>query len=165
MAITRTAMVDDDGSGTTGTIINNAWKQEFYNQIDALAGAPWIDIPYSAGMFTAMAGTWTVSAGNLATFKYLVVGKLACFALAVSGSSNSAATARLRVTLPAGVPLPVNFLTAAITYSHAGGSGTGYAEFTNGSSQLNFLRDVAGTPWAITSGAHYLFGQWFYPIP
>jgi hypothetical protein len=35
MAITRTPMVDDDGTGTTGTIINNAWKQEFYNQIDA----------------------------------------------------------------------------------------------------------------------------------
>jgi hypothetical protein len=37
MAITRTPMVDDDGTGTTGTIINNAWKQEFYNQIDAAA--------------------------------------------------------------------------------------------------------------------------------
>jgi len=39
MAITRTPMIDDDGSGTTGTVINNAWKQELYNQIDgALAG-------------------------------------------------------------------------------------------------------------------------------
>jgi hypothetical protein len=37
MAITRTPMVDDDGSGTTGTIINNAWKQELYGQIDAMA--------------------------------------------------------------------------------------------------------------------------------
>ena len=36
MAITRTAMTDDDGSGTTGTILNNAWKQELYNQIDAM---------------------------------------------------------------------------------------------------------------------------------
>ena len=36
MAITRTPMVDDDGSGLTGTPINNAWKQEFYNQIDAM---------------------------------------------------------------------------------------------------------------------------------
>ena len=35
MAITRTAMVDDDGSGTTGTIFNNAWKTELYGQIDA----------------------------------------------------------------------------------------------------------------------------------
>src|SRR4029450_7033065 len=37
--ITRTPMVDDDGSGTTGTVINNAWKTELYNQIDAVVGA------------------------------------------------------------------------------------------------------------------------------
>jgi hypothetical protein len=35
MPITRTPIIDDDGSGTTGTIINDAWKTEFYNQIDA----------------------------------------------------------------------------------------------------------------------------------
>ena len=35
MAITRTPMTDDDGSGTTGTIINSAWKIELYDQIDA----------------------------------------------------------------------------------------------------------------------------------
>jgi len=35
MPITRTPMIDDDGSGTTGTIINNAWKTELYDQIDA----------------------------------------------------------------------------------------------------------------------------------
>jgi len=28
-------MIDDDGSGQSGTIINNAWKTELYNQIDA----------------------------------------------------------------------------------------------------------------------------------
>ena len=35
MAITRTPIIDDNGTGTTGTIINNAWKTELYNQIDA----------------------------------------------------------------------------------------------------------------------------------
>lgn len=35
MAITRTPQVDDDGSGSTGTLWTNAWKQELYNQIDA----------------------------------------------------------------------------------------------------------------------------------
>jgi len=34
MAITRTPIIDDDGSGETGTSLDNAWKQEFYNQID-----------------------------------------------------------------------------------------------------------------------------------
>lgn len=41
MGIVRTAMIDDDGSGTTGTIINNAWKTEFYNQIDGLVCPAW----------------------------------------------------------------------------------------------------------------------------
>lgn len=36
MAITRTAIVDDNGTGTTGTPIDNAWKTELYNQIDAM---------------------------------------------------------------------------------------------------------------------------------
>lgn len=35
MEITRTAITDDDGSGTTGTVLNNAWKSELYDQIDA----------------------------------------------------------------------------------------------------------------------------------
>lgn len=33
--ITRDADTDDDGSGTTGTIHDNAWKTAFYNRIDA----------------------------------------------------------------------------------------------------------------------------------
>jgi hypothetical protein len=34
-------MIDDDGSGQTGTIINNAWKQELYDQVDgAIAAIP-----------------------------------------------------------------------------------------------------------------------------
>jgi hypothetical protein len=41
VTIVRTGMQDDDGTGTTGTVINNAWKVEFYNQIDqALAKVP-----------------------------------------------------------------------------------------------------------------------------
>jgi hypothetical protein len=40
MAISRTPIVDDDGSGNTGTVIDNAWKQEFYDQIDAASLVP-----------------------------------------------------------------------------------------------------------------------------
>jgi len=39
MAIIRTPIVDDDGSGTTGTVIDNAWKQELYTQIDVALAA------------------------------------------------------------------------------------------------------------------------------
>lgn len=34
--ITRTTDTDDDGTGTTGTIRNSAWKEEIYDQIDEL---------------------------------------------------------------------------------------------------------------------------------
>lgn len=41
VTITRSPWVDDDGSGTTGTVINNAVKTDLYNQIDgALAKVP-----------------------------------------------------------------------------------------------------------------------------
>jgi len=35
VTIGRTPIQDDDKTGTTGTSLDNAWKQEFYNQIDA----------------------------------------------------------------------------------------------------------------------------------
>lgn len=59
--ITRTPWIDDDGSGTTGTVLNNAIKTELYDQIDAalatsegdtefinVAAAPFDNVPLSA---------------------------------------------------------------------------------------------------------------------
>jgi hypothetical protein len=43
MAIIRTPIIDDDGSNTTGTPIDNFWKQEFYDQIDGAISTPWQD--------------------------------------------------------------------------------------------------------------------------
>ena len=54
MPITRTAIQDDSGSGQDGTVIDNAWKQELYNQIDALV----------AGAVAPVAGTWTPIDGS-----------------------------------------------------------------------------------------------------
>ena len=72
MPITRTNMIDDDGTGTTGTIINNAWKQELYNQID--------------GMAPALAWTPTDASGAglsfaVSTANYVQVGKLVSITL------------------------------------------------------------------------------------
>jgi hypothetical protein len=39
IAITRTAWTDDDGSGTTGTVLNNAVKTALYDQVDAILNA------------------------------------------------------------------------------------------------------------------------------
>jgi len=59
MSITRTPIIDDDGSGTTGTVIDNAWKTEFYNQIDAAltgGGSSEVIIQTTAGVIPLTAG-------------------------------------------------------------------------------------------------------------
>lgn len=61
VTITRTQDVDDDGSYTTGTVRNNAWKQAIYAQIDALfTGAFSIVGPLTVTAF----GTHSFSAGG-----------------------------------------------------------------------------------------------------
>ena len=61
VTITRTAWTDDDGSGTTGTVINNAVKTELYGQIDtALA----LLLPLAGNAMTgSITGTVTWNAG------------------------------------------------------------------------------------------------------
>jgi len=76
MPITRTAIVDDDGTGKTGTVIDNAWKQQLYDQIDAFGlstGAavgntivPWTPIDASgAGLALGNAGCAYVKIGRV----------------------------------------------------------------------------------------------------
>lgn len=55
--ITRTAIVDDDGTLTTGTVINNAWKTELYGQIDAVIAAE--DTAVRAGIVQTTTSTGT----------------------------------------------------------------------------------------------------------
>lgn len=106
MPITRTPMVDDDGSGQTGTVVNNPWKSELYDQIDAVLGpaaslpqpgpagnlmtsngtlwtsqAPqtgiWIGTPYNAADYSASGGgTWTVPVGSVMLQQYALVGRV-----------------------------------------------------------------------------------------
>jgi hypothetical protein len=40
MPITRTPIINDDGSGTVGTVWENGWKTQLYDQIDALFAGP-----------------------------------------------------------------------------------------------------------------------------
>jgi hypothetical protein len=103
MAITRTNMVDDDGSGTTGTIINNAWKQELYGQIDAALGGAVVDIPFSAASFFAGAGgTWTVTAGQVVTWAASRTAQVGTLFLHIDGSSVTGSPQFLHIQLPTG---------------------------------------------------------------
>jgi hypothetical protein len=109
MPITRTAIVDDDGTGKTGTVIDNAWKQQFYDQIDALYGggvpAAWTARPFVAGNYTATAPlVWTATAGHIVTDRYCVIGgktllwSFSCTGVALTGAAGGG----LRIQMPTG---------------------------------------------------------------
>ena len=99
MAITRTSMVDDDGGGTTGTIFNNAWKTELYNQIDAADA--------TVGIWQAYTPLWTGSTtnpvignGTLAG-RYALIGKTVHFIVFVLwGSTTTGGSGYWIWTLP-----------------------------------------------------------------
>jgi hypothetical protein len=122
VTITRTPWIDDDGTGTTGTVINNAVKTALYNDIDgALAKVQpvipaWVVVPFNAANFTGTGGmTWTVTAGNVFRFAYQVTNKTCLVSVYLNGTAIGGTPAiELRITLPAGlVPVSTAGTTAA----------------------------------------------------
>ena len=133
MAITRTAMVDDDGTGTTGTVINNAWKQQFYDQIDAALAVPtlpgaWIAVPFSASDYAASGGgTWTVAAGNVSYFKYQLFGKTMMVGLYLNATTIAGTVNWLTIKVPGGAT--ANGLCAGASGRMLDGAGGRIAAF------------------------------------
>lgn len=100
MPIIRTPIVDDNGSGTTGTVLNNAWKQELYGQIDGVVGVP-VDVPFNAARFAAYpSGSWTVAAGNVVLDRYTILGRLGIYQFYLSDSTVGAGVQQLYLTNP-----------------------------------------------------------------
>ena len=166
MAITRTPMVDDDGTGTTGTVINNAWKQELYNQIDAAlpAATTWTTVPYSASNFSASSGTWTVGAPNVTTFEYVVMGKVMIINFYIASTSVSATPATLRILIPGG------YLSARETrgVGQANDAGTatvpGLLRVIPGGNLLECYKTMAGGNWAVATNNTNVAGQLVFSI-
>jgi len=164
MGITRTTMIDDDGSGTTGTVLNNAWLQTIYNQIDALAGA-WVDVPFSAANYTAAGATWTVTAGFQTVLRWVPIPseRIVFLDFQLGGTSTiSAGTSTLIVGCP-GMPTPVGGASfSTFSYWIPTAVGVGRSDFSE-VGKLRLIRDMAGTPFpAQTSGILYLTGQGFF---
>lgn len=100
MSITRTPIVDDDGSRTTGTVIGNTWKQELYDQIDAADLA-------AVGGTLATTGTWTPTIGGSTSQSgqtyanqigvYLKIGPLVCLQADLSLSAVGTITGTVQI--------------------------------------------------------------------
>jgi len=157
MPITRTPIIDDDGSGTTGTVIDNAWKQELYNQIDALTA------PYGSGGVEAIAMSTNGAVNNIPLGAGKSVHLVFCTNTAdatISGFSGAAPVDGDRIILIANgnpVYLPhlsglssqplANILTSGNT--PLSGSGYGKAEYVRSNNFWRLLVHEQGKrlPW------------------
>src|SRR5215813_14079847 len=70
----------------------------------------WIAIAYSAGLFSATTGTWTVEAGDFSGLAYALSGKTMFLTFILNTTSVSATPSALTIALPAG-------LSAAVSYT------------------------------------------------
>lgn len=150
MPITRTIMTDDDGSGTTGTILNNAWLQTIYGQIDTLVGG-WQAIPFNAADFSGTGGmTWTLAAGNLPVHRYAVIGTTLFLTTYIAGGVIGGT---LGPTLLVKLPRTVAGGTAATSQCYDGIHQPGFVAVQAGGTHL-MIQKIQET--AFSAGVSYI---------
>jgi hypothetical protein len=127
MPITRTPIIDDDGSGHTGTIINNAWKTELYNQIDGLPGVSGAWATYFPS-WQGADGLGPVLGNGILSGRYLQTGKWIDVAIVLQmGSTTSFGTSSYwTLSLPFAPKLITN-LAQEVTFRGGAVSGAGAA--------------------------------------
>ena len=136
-------ITDDDGTGTTGTILDQA----LFHGIRDYVGTSWTDVTFNAGNFTASGSmTWTVASGDVSYYRWVEIGKtmfvcVAVFTTTVGGTPSTA----LKVAVPNGrtaqaaTGLAIGLNNSAVF--------TGFWQ-TNGST-IDFYVDATGTTnWA-----------------
>jgi hypothetical protein len=91
-------VTDDDGSGTTGTILDQA----LFNSVRDYIGTAWTSVAYAAGNFTVPGGTWTVDSGDQTTYAYLNCGKTLFIQFGIATASVSGSPSYLEIAIPGG---------------------------------------------------------------
>jgi hypothetical protein len=171
MAVTigRTPWIDDDGTGTTGTVLNNAVKTELYNQIDtALAGIQtlignWIDVPYNAANFMASTGTWTVESADVYVYSYCVIGKTCIVSVFVNATSVST-NAALYIAIPGGY-LAANYAQMPCgAIDNTTPIGTATIQVIPGANRLTLYANAAGAGFTPSTNATQIFFVFPFPI-
>jgi hypothetical protein len=141
VTITRTAWIDDDGTGTTGTVLNNAIKTDLYNQID---GALALVAQLTGG--NSFTGTQSIT-GNVIGAAGLNVRNIAAggaycqIAIGNDVDPNLGLILGLASTFPAGLDMVPNGVTlrasgvGGLTCS-APGAGAPIRYFTNNAERM-----------------------------
>lgn len=176
VTIVRTPWIDDDGTGTTGTVINNAEKTTLYNQIDAAlaqllpaASLSLVGTPYTP-VLGSLSGAVPVLGNGTARGRYAVVGPVLNFvagftlgSTSVMGSGNLITISIPPVPPYAQSPLPPQVLVTATlaVISAVGATQAALTLFCSGNAMYgNFTGDTypLAPGWSLAINGTYLIG-------
>ena len=103
----------------------------------------WIDVPYAAGDFTASGSmTWTVTAGNIVTRRYALVGHTLFYTCFIQGTTvGGTPSNELHVKLPSPFTVAHHAITGAcVTQDIGAGLTNGYTQIVAGQNYLLLTR-------------------------
>lgn len=147
------------------TPITGDWKitGDFYEKSRTLALGSWIDLPFNAtDYYSPTAGCgWAVTS---ATYAYTIIGKTVITDFVIGGTGTNTVTGnpiRLRIKLPAN--LYSQGRPHANVFSYYGPAvGVGVCTIS-GTTEIDLLRDVGGTPFL--PGSYFIYGSMFHSLP
>ena len=138
------SITDDDGTNTTGTVVNNT---NVWTPIQSYIGGAWSSVAFNAANFTGNGSmTWTVASGDQSTYAYVEIGKTMIVSFdilttTVGGTPNPL----LMIAIPNGRTAQKNINTS-FHYSDNGSVGTGLASVSAGGTTINHVWLHLGVP-------------------
>lgn len=148
------ALVDDNGTGLTGSVWNKAAIQTvLLDPIDVAIPGVWATQPFNAGIYRADAGSWTVTSADFA-YCFLGYATLA-IQISVFGGTTAGSPNLLMITMP---------YPAVRAALGSGCMSQGYENsvaLVGGSDTILYLRRPGALPW----GNGSCTGQIFILLP
>jgi hypothetical protein len=166
MALDRTwynTLVDDDGSGMTGSVWDKADVDSLMDAIDAeLAKGAWTDFSFET--YSASGGaTVALVTANTKLFSVDWTQRRCFLDLYITVSVAGPAPAFLYIDLHTSMPQARKVASVPFNYYTSGAVGTGVVQTSaSGPTRLSLLRDIVGTAWPSPANPLYLSLQLSY---
>jgi hypothetical protein len=126
----------------------------FYERGRSVALGEWTTPTYSAGDFTASAGSWGVDSGDITTYSYTLIGKTMTVNFVIDGTDvSTAAPTNLRIKIPGGFTANKTVIASAQVSDAGGAFQAGICRVASGGTVIEVYKDNTGSAlWTLTAG-------------
>lgn len=81
----------------------------------------WINVPFAAGNYTSVGGSWTVGSGDQLNLQYILIGRVCIINIVLDATTVGAGASELRITVP--ITPAKNVALLAILYDNSASVG------------------------------------------